>query len=136
MGSRLRIVLVSLVIVGAISYLILTGVKQTGLHYMTVTELAQLQQEPEPGGFRLDGRVAAGTIRYDQKLPQLHFQMTDGHEVIGVIYSGLMPDAFGEGREVVVEGVYNHQLRTLNASKLVTKCPSKYDAEGLGKDKA
>src|SRR5687767_3942867 len=135
MGSRFRVILVSLVIVGAIAYLILTGVKQTGLHYMTVTELAQLERPPEAGGFRLDGRVAIGSVNYDQKLPRLAFQMTDGKERIGVIYDGLMPDAFGEGREVVVEGYYSHPARTLNASKLVTKCPSKYEAEGLGKDK-
>ena len=135
MSSRLRIILVSLVIVGAISYLVLTGVKQTGLHYMTVAELAQLEKPPADGGVRLDGRVAVGSIVYDQKVPQLAFQMTDGKEVVGVVYPGLMPDAFGEGREVVVEGTYNHSRRTLHASKLVTKCPSKYEAEGLGKDK-
>lgn len=135
MSSRLRIILVSLVIVGAIGYLVLTGVKQTGLHYLTVAELAQLEKPPAQGGFRLDGQVAVGSIVYDQKVPQLAFQMTDGKEVVGVVYNGLMPDAFGEGREVVVEGTYNQTARTLNASKLVTKCPSKYEAEGLGKDK-
>jgi len=56
--------------------------------------------------------------------------------VIGVVYQGLMPDAFGEGREVVVEGTFDTKARTLHATKLVTKCPSKYEAEGLGKDKA
>lgn len=135
MGSRIRLILVSLVIIGAVSYLILTGVKQTGLQYMTVTELAQMNRAPKEGGFRLDGRVAVGTIRYDQKAPRLLFQMTDGKAVIGVIYDGLMPDAFAEGREVVVEGTFDRPAHTLHASKLVTKCPSKYEAEGLGKDK-
>jgi len=135
MGSRLRIILLSLVIVGAIAYLILTGVKQTGLNYMTVTELAQLERPPAQGGFRLDGQVVVGSIVYKQKVPSLAFQMTDGKERIGVVYDGLMPDAFGEGREVVVEGVYDPAGRQLHASKLVTKCPSKYEAEGLGKDK-
>ncbi|MGE5175398.1 MAG: cytochrome c maturation protein CcmE [Hyphomicrobiales bacterium] len=135
MGSRLRLILVSLVIVGAVTYLIMTGVKQTGLQYMTVTELAQMSRAPKEGGFRLDGRVATGTIRYDQKTPQLLFQMTDGKAVIGVVYDGLMPDAFAEGREVVVEGTFDQHAHTLHASKLVTKCPSKYEAEGLGKDK-
>ena len=111
MSSRVRILLVSLVIVGSIAYLILSGVRQTGLHYMTVTELAQMDRPPEEGGFRLDGRVALGTIRYDQKTPQLLFQMTDGKETVGVLYAGLMPDAFGEGREVVVEGSYDHARR-------------------------
>jgi len=136
MGSRLRLILVSLAIIGSVGYLILSGVKQTGLHYMTVSELARAEKPPEQGGFRLDGRVAIGSVRYDQKTPHLLFQMTDGDEMIGVVYHGLMPDAFGEGREVVVEGTFDAQARTLSATKLVTKCPSKYEAEGLGKDKA
>jgi len=131
----MRILLVSLVIVGAIAYLVLSGVKATGLQYMTVAELAQLQKPPADGGFRLDGKVVKGSILYNQKAPQLSFQVTDGKDVIGIVYDGLMPDAFGEGREVVVEGSYDHYRRTLHASKLVTKCPSKYEAEGLGKDK-
>jgi cytochrome c-type biogenesis protein CcmE len=135
MGSRARLILVSLVIIGSVAYLILSGVKQTGLHYMSVSELAQAERPPKEGGFRLDGRVAIGTVHYDQKTPQLLFQMTDGAAEIGVVYQGLMPDAFGEGREVVVEGMFDHSARTLHASKLVTKCPSKYEAEGLGKDK-
>lgn len=135
MGSRIRLILVSLVVVGAVSYLILTGVKQTGLQYMTVTELAQMSRPPRDGGFRLDGKVAAGTIRYDQKEPQLEFQMTDGKAAITVVYAGLKPDAFADGREVVVEGTFDQTAHTLRASKLVTKCPSKYEAEGLGKDK-
>ena len=136
MSSRIRLILISLAVIGSVGWLILSGVKQTGLHYMTVTELARSEQTPEEGGFRLDGRVALGTVRYDQKTPHLLFQMTDGKEVIGVVYHGLMPDAFGEGREVVVEGTFDRRARTLTASKLVTKCPSKYEAEGLGKDKA
>jgi cytochrome c-type biogenesis protein CcmE len=135
MGSRIRLIAVSLAVIGSVAYLILSGVKQTGLHYMTVTELARAQSPPEEGGFRLDGRVAIGTVQYDQKAPQLLFQMTDGKEMIGVVYPGLMPDAFGGGREVVVEGTFDPRARTLHATKLVTKCPSKYEAEGLGKDK-
>lgn len=134
--STLRLVLVSLVVIASVAYLIVSGVKQTGLHYMTVTELATAETTPQSGGFRLDGKVAAGSVSYDQKEPRLTFQMTDGAEAIGVVYDGLMPDAFAEGREVVVEGTFRHADRTLHASKLVTKCPSKYEAEGLGKDKS
>lgn len=60
----------------------------------------------------------------------------DGSERVSVVYEGLMPDAFAAGREVVVEGDYRHADRALYASKLVTKCPSKYEAKGLGKDKS
>ena len=136
MGSRLRLIIVSLIVVAAVGYLILTGVKQTGMQYMTVSELAQLDRSPKADGFRLDGKVAVGSVDYDQKAPRLRFDMTDGKERIAVVYDGLMPDAFADGREVVVEGVYRHSDRALYASKLVTKCPSKYEAESLGEDKS
>lgn len=136
MNTTFRIVVVSLVVVASVAYLILSGVKQTGLQYMTVTELATVEQAPKAGGFRLDGVVAAGTIAYDQKRPRLTFQMTDGKEAIHVVYDGLMPDAFADGRDVVVEGTFRHADRTLHASKLVTKCPSKYESEALGEDRS
>ena len=134
--ASLRLILVTFAVIGSVAYLILSGVKQTGLHYMSVTELSQLSQAPKADGFRLDGRVATGSVVYDQKLPRLAFRMTDGDEAIAVVYEGLMPDAFAAGREVVVEGTYRHDEKTLHASKLVTKCPSKYEAEGLGKDRS
>ena len=136
MGSTTRLILMSLVVVAAVGYLVLTGVKKTGMLYMTVTELAQLDHAPKSEGFRLDGKVAVGSVGYDQRAPRLQFRMTDGKENISVIYEGLKPDAFADGREVVVEGNYRHVERALYASKLVTKCPSKYEAQGLGKDKS
>jgi len=136
MNTTVKMLLVSLVVIGSIAYLVLSGVKQTGMHYMTVTELAQMEKAPKAGGFRLDGIVAAGSIQYDQKTPRLRFRMTDGKEAVNVVYEGLMPDAFADGRDVVVEGTFQHTNRTLHASKLVTKCPSKYESESLGKDKS
>lgn len=136
MGSTPRLILMSLVVIAAVGYLVLTGVKQTGMQYMSVTELAGLERPPKADGFRLDGKVAVGSVVYDQRAPRLQFQMTDGKENIAVIYDGLMPDAFADGREVVVEGTYRHAERALHASKLVTKCPSKYEAKGLGEDKS
>lgn len=136
MGNSIRLTLLSLIVVAAVGYLILSGVKQTGMQYMTVTELARLDRAPKAEGFRLDGVVAPGSVVYDQKAPQLRFQMTDGKERIAVVYDGLMPDAFADGREVVVEGAYRHGDRALHASKLVTKCPSKYEAKGLGEDRS
>src|SRR6266850_4493078 len=124
MGKSVRLTMLSLVVVAAVGYLVLTGVKQTGLQYMSVTELARLDRAPKAEGFRLDGTVAPGTVIYDQRAPSLTFAMTDGTERIAVVYDGLMPDAFADGREVVVEGLYDHRAQTLHASKLVTKCPS------------
>src|SRR3954467_10968803 len=136
MGKSLRLTSLTLLVIATVGYLVATGVKQTGMQYMTVTELSRLDRAPKSEGFRLDGTVAPGTVVYDQRTPKLEFKMTDGKERIAVVYDGLMPDAFADGREVVVEGAYHHEDRALHASKLVTKCPSKYEAKGLGKDRS
>jgi cytochrome c-type biogenesis protein CcmE len=134
--TTVRLLIVSLAVIGAVGYLILTGVKSTGMRYLTVTELAQMPRAPRSEGFRLDGKVVPGSIQYDQRGPELAFHMTDGKAEVSVLYAGLMPDAFADGREVVVEGTYHQDRRVLEATKLVTKCPSKYEAEGLGRDKS
>jgi cytochrome c-type biogenesis protein CcmE len=136
MNNSIRLTILSLLVVAAVGWLILSSAKNYGMQYMTVTELARLDGAPRSEGFRLDGTVAPGSVVYDQRTPQLRFKMTDGKENIAVVYDGLKPDAFADGREVVVEGAYRHEDRALHASKLVTKCPSKYEAKGLGKDKS
>jgi cytochrome c-type biogenesis protein CcmE len=76
--TTLRLILVTVAVIGCVVWLISSGVKATGMQYMTVTELAQLTTPPRQDAFRLDGKVQAGSVVYDQKAPRLHFQMTDG----------------------------------------------------------
>ena len=87
-------------------------------------------------GVQVDGYVAEGSERLDASVPELRFQVRDTNKqaYIDVVYSaGLKPDSFAEGQGVVVDGQYDSEARLIRASKLVTKCPSKYevDPEGL-----
>ena len=109
MGNRIRLAVMSLVVIAAVGYLILTGVKQTGMQYMTVTELARLDQAPQAEGFRLDGVVAPGTVVYDQDRGLLllwrHRFITDtwGWEIpAGKIDAGESP-AEAAARETIEE---------------------------------
>ena len=82
-------------------------------------------------GVQVDGWVAEGTERYDIDLQELRFQVRDAKKTafIDVVYrEGLKPDSFKEGQGVVVSGHYNRASNTIEASKLMTKCPSKYEA--------
>jgi cytochrome c-type biogenesis protein CcmE len=44
-------------------------------------------------------------------------------------YQGVMPDAFKEDVEVILEGTYSQYDNMFNATILLAKCPSKYEAE-------
>ncbi|MFM8527679.1 MAG: cytochrome c maturation protein CcmE, partial [bacterium] len=53
----------------------------------------------------------------------------EGTENLPVAYSGTIPDAFREGREVIVTGSLEGGVFVAERDSLVTKCPSKFTAE-------
>ncbi len=55
------------------------------------------------------------------------FQLTDGNATIKVNYIGELPGSFKENERVVVVGKFNGDV--FKAYKLLTKCPSKYEAK-------
>jgi cytochrome c-type biogenesis protein CcmE len=88
-----------------------------------------LAATPDGNSYDLTGRVADGSVRRGQPL---RFEITDrdGGEPLPVVYRGVVPDPFREGREVIVTGALNSQ-GTFVAEKdsLITKCPSKFADE-------
>ena len=44
---------------------------------------------------------------------------------VPVVYQGIRPDMFTVGRDVIIDGEYTGGV--LQASKLLTQCPSKYE---------
>ena len=88
-------------------------------------------QKSASQGVQVDGWVAEGTEQFDIDRQELRFQVRDATATafIHVIYrEGLKPDSFKEGQGVVVSGHYDPASNTIAASKLMTKCPSKYEA--------
>lgn len=86
-------------------------------------------------GVQVDGFVAEGTEQYDMAAKELRFQVRDMTKTafVNVVYrEGLKPDTFAEGGGVVVSGKYDPHLKIIEADKLMTKCPSKYEAETPG----
>ena len=62
---------------------------------------------------------------------QLRFRIRDrdGTESVPVVYSGVVPDPFREGREVIVSGELQQGTFVAERDSLVTKCPSKFTKE-------
>ena len=121
-------------LVFAIVYLIFTGVKASGTYYYTVSEVATMSPGQRTSGLRLEGRVAPGTIIKDSANLKLTFDITDeSNASITVEYKGVTPDMFQEEIDVVVEGAVSKEGRFI-ANKLLTSCPSKYEAADKVKD--
>jgi len=82
---------------------------------------------------RVAGRVSDDPIEYAVAPSfELKFAVLDpgskatGPGVLRVVYRGVKPDMFAPGRDVIMDG--NFSGGVLEATKLLTQCPSKYEA--------
>ena len=122
--KRKKFLIVAAVVVLAMAYLIIIGIQNAAMYYLTAGEL--LAREDVIGErVRLGGTVAQDSVHAVPGSTTLHFDVTDGQQKISVTYQGIVPDAFEPGGDVVVEGMLTPE-DTFNADVLLAKCPSKY----------
>ena len=127
-----------LLVVGAIGYLIYTGIRETSNYYLTIEEFLPQKEAFANEGVRLAGRVQTGSVQWNPKDLRLSFVLgpfkdkAQGQSTVPlglqVSYQGILPDMFAEGRDVIIEGKYEAG-QSLAAKTIMTSCPSKYEPE-------
>ncbi|HEB71483.1 MAG TPA: cytochrome c maturation protein CcmE [Nitrospirae bacterium] len=118
----------------AIGLLIYSGVKASGTYYYTVSEVLSMSPGAKKAGLRLEGKVVPGSIKKDTENLKLDFAITDdSQKSMVVLWKGVTPDMFQDNIDVVVEGSVDQDGRFV-ASKLLTSCPSKYEAAKEAKE--
>ena len=81
----------------------------------------------EPGrSYELTGKVKRGSVERDGDRLRFAVRDRDGTASVPVVYSGVVPDPFREGREVIVSGELQRGTFVAERDSLVTKCPSKF----------
>lgn len=131
MQPRNKFIVGATLITACVGYLMVSGVKDTGVYFVTPVELAQrvaADSSIHSVGIRMGARVVPGTIRRDVATQMVYFDVSDGTQTYPVAYHGLPPDTFNDDVEVVVEG----RLATdgvFHASSLLAKCGSRYEAQ-------
>ncbi len=120
----LGFIVAGLAITLAVGYLIYANTRTSAVYYMTVAELKNCTT-CSGQAVRVAGVVQPGSIqRHDQMIT---FVITDSGQSLPVVYSGVVPDIFRAGIQVVVEGHY-HGQGAFQADTLLAKCPSKFQA--------
>jgi cytochrome c-type biogenesis protein CcmE len=79
--------------------------------------------------YKLGGKVVAGSIKRSRDAMTFQVQDPKGPAKVAVSYSGSVPDPFREGREVIVTVKRDGDRFVGQRDSLVTKCPSKFQAE-------
>ena len=95
----------------------------------TPSELLKGNVSPDRS-VELTGKVAAGSVR--KSGDTLHFAVRDRNGTgpqVPVVYTGVVPDPFRVGREVIVTGKLKDGTFVGERDSLVTKCPSKFQAK-------
>ncbi len=114
-------------IVLAVGFLLVTAFQNNAVYYLTVSELQSAAPKIYGQPVRVAGKVAPGSIRRDPTTLLVNFEAQDESGRLPVTYRGVLPDIFGDGVEVVVEGKYA-ESGTFTAGTLLAKCPSKFES--------
>ncbi|WP_077002273.1 cytochrome c maturation protein CcmE [Variovorax sp. KK3] len=96
-------ILAGLAALGIASALVLNAFRSNLVFFFSPSQIAS-KEAPLERGFRLGGLVEQGSIRRSAQGLTVHFVVTDMARTVPVVYTGLLPDLFREGKGVVAQG--------------------------------
>tara|TARA_B000000437_G_scaffold160496_1_gene117963 strand:- start:728 stop:1147 length:420 start_codon:yes stop_codon:yes gene_type:complete len=119
---RIFFVLLILAVLSLSVFLILKSLEDNVVYFKSPTEIKTLG-EIEKKKIRIGGMVKKSSIFVEEK--ELKFIVTDFKNEINVIYSGVIPNLFAEGKGVVAEGFLKDRSVFL-ATKILAKHDENY----------
>ena len=96
-------IVVGLAALGIASTLVLNAFQSNLVFFFSPSQVAA-NEAPRERSFRVGGLVEEGSIVRDSKTLQVNFVVTDLAKTVPVVYTGLLPDLFREGKGVVAQG--------------------------------
>lgn len=121
---QLKIVIGLVIIIVASAFLIFSGLQKASVYYVTLSELKAMDP-PHDRGIRVSGTVDPATIQWKPDSLNVFFKLIENKDTLCVYYNGIIPEQLRAAQVVVVEGQLNGDV--FNASKILLKCPSKYE---------
>jgi cytochrome c-type biogenesis protein CcmE len=115
-------------IVGALVWLAVGGVKDTKTYYKTITELQHMGPSAQTQKFRVGGDVQPGSIK--KAGTQVSFVLHQGARTLNVVYMGSdpLPDTFRDNAQALADGRLGPD-GVFQANSIQAKCASKYEAK-------
>jgi cytochrome c-type biogenesis protein CcmE len=104
--------------------LVLNAFQSNLVFFFTPSQVAS-QEAPRDRAFRVGGLVEAGSVVRDKDALTVRFRVTDTAKTIPVVYTGILPDLFREGKGVVAQGKLASD-GTFRASEVLAKHDENY----------
>ena len=101
--KRIVFIVTSLAALGLAAWLVLGAFRNNLVFFFSPTQVAA-KEAPVGRTFRIGGLVEAGTLKRDTDGLTIRFSVTDTATTLPVVYKGILPDLFKEGRGCVAQG--------------------------------
>src|SRR5687767_15310020 len=101
--KRIIFICAALAAIGLATWLVLGAFRENLVFFFSPTQVAA-KEVPVNKTFRIGGLVGEGTLKKDPDGLTVRFTVTDTAHNIPVVYKGILPDLFKEGRGCVAQG--------------------------------
>ncbi len=101
--KKLIIIFMSVAALGLSAKLVLDAFQSNLVFFFSPTQVAA-NEAPRGKSFRIGGLVEKGSVKRQSDGITVNFVVTDTAKVIPVVYTGILPDLFKEGKGVVAQG--------------------------------
>jgi cytochrome c-type biogenesis protein CcmE len=101
--KRIALILGGVAALGIAAALVLNAFQSNLVFFFSPSEVLA-QKAPANKTFRVGGLVEEGSIKRQSDGLTVHFKVTDTARALPVVYTGILPDLFKEGKGVVAQG--------------------------------
>src|SRR5215471_3675944 len=129
-SKAIKIAVTCVVLAAALGGLMYTTLAEGTEYYKHVDEVMSDPAAWQGKRLQLHGYV--NDLRQRPNTLDYRFQVQNNGKVITASYSGVVPDNFKNGAEVVLKGQLHGDAFSVDTNGVMAKCPSKYAAQGTG----
>jgi len=128
--KMIRVLVAVLVIGGAFAALLATTLRDDAQYFKHVDEVMPHASTWYNKTLQLHGFVVADSIQRRPNTLDYRFKIKNGESEVLANYTGVVPDTFKDGAEVVLKGRLSAAGFQVEPNGVTAKCPSKYSPAG------
>ena len=117
-------IVAGLAVVGVAVALVLNAFRTNLVFFFTPSQVAA-HEAPSDRTFRIGGLVESGSVERSNDALTVRFRVTDMAQTIPVVFTGILPDLFREGKGVVAQGKLGPD-GTFHANEVLAKHDENY----------
>ncbi len=129
-SKAIKIAMTCVVLAAALGGLMYTTLAEGTEYYKHVDEV--MTDPAAWQGKRLQLHGIVSDLRQRPNSLDYRFQVSNNGKVVTASYSGVVPDNFKNGAEVVLKGQLHGDAFAVEANGVMAKCPSKYNPASPG----